>query len=105
MNNASQNLEYILTIDELSRENDKRLISEYLKEFHCKSNTEKAIIERIINEAPNLWYLIRQRADLQNKKGLYQPSDRVIEIRKQKEEKIRTEYSWFWSAVARYFNK
>jgi ABC-type multidrug transport system ATPase subunit len=54
MNTASQNLEYILTINELSRENDKRLISEYLKEFHCKSNTEKAIIERIINEAPNL---------------------------------------------------
>jgi hypothetical protein len=34
MNTTSEKLEHILTIDELSRENDKRLISEYLKEFH-----------------------------------------------------------------------
>jgi len=44
----------LLETTPITRNDTKIFVSEYLKQFHCRNEFERAIIERVINEAPNI---------------------------------------------------
>lgn len=108
----SSKIEYILEKYSDTRNNDTLLFIKYLQEYHCKNEIEKAIIERILKEAPQQSSIQRSRAWYQNELWLYLPPIETMNKRKIKameiKEKIREvkkDKIWFFDAVYRFLKK
>jgi hypothetical protein len=66
-------LEQILNDFPNIRNNNKWIYIEYLKKYHCETDFEKIVIEKVLSVAPNQATISRQTAHLQNVLGLYKP--------------------------------
>ena len=111
MNLKNSKLEKILEEKFYTRSNDKILFIEYLKDYHCETEIEKAIIEKVLLKAPTQASLQRSRAWYQNELGMYLPWLWVVNKRKQKAEEVKQRVReakkdkvWIFDAFKRYFN-
>jgi hypothetical protein len=59
-------LEKILNDFPIHRNNNKWIYIEYLKKYHCETDFEKIIIEKVLGLAPNQATISRQTAFYQN---------------------------------------
>ena len=50
-----------------TRNDDRLLCIKYLQEYYCEYNIEKKVIEDVLNKAPILSSMVRDRAYIQNK--------------------------------------
>lgn len=105
--NKSLKLEALLKKSASARNNSKQMYIEYLQEYYCLTEIEKAIIERVINKSASHRTLKRAMAHLQNVKWLYQPDPDVKNKREKQEEEIRETYKKdnLFTAIYRWFNK
>jgi len=55
-------LEKILNDFPTLRNNNKFIYIEYLKKYHCETNFEKIVIEKVLSVAPNQATIARQTA-------------------------------------------
>lgn len=111
MNLKCSKLEKILDEKTFTRSDDKALFIAYLQEYHCGNEVEKAIIEKVLLQAPLQSTLERCRRFYQNELWMYLPWIWVVNKRKQKAEEVKArvrkakkDKTWFWEAVWRYFN-
>ena len=80
-------LKKILNDFPIHRNNNKWIYIEYLKKYHCETEFEKIIIEKVLGLAPNQATISRETAHLQNVLWLYKPWDETIDLTPKKEEK------------------
>lgn len=73
-------LEKILNDFPLYRNNNKWIYIEYLKKYHCETDFEKIVIQKVLSVSPNQATIARETAYLQNVLWLYKPWDETTAI-------------------------
>ena len=96
-----------LANSEIARNDSKKGYIEFLQNYYCETEIEKAIIEKVLSKSMSWATYKRKIAYIQNTLWLYEPCKEVKEKRIKQEWKKREKYSNnksdLWIAIWRWF--